>query len=51
VAHLLAVDAVRNVDVPLILGTVLFTALVVVISNIVTDMVYAFVDPRIRYGD
>jgi peptide/nickel transport system permease protein len=47
----LAVDAVRNVDVPLILGTVLFTALVVVISNIVTDMVYAFVDPRIRYGD
>jgi peptide/nickel transport system permease protein len=39
------------VDVPLILGTVLFTALVVVISNIVTDMVYAFVDPRIRYSD
>jgi peptide/nickel transport system permease protein len=47
----LAVDAVRNVDVPLILGTVLFTALVVVISNIVTDLVYAFVDPRIRYSD
>ncbi len=47
----LAVDAVRNVDVPLILGTVLFTALVVVASNIVTDLVYAFVDPRIRYGD
>jgi peptide/nickel transport system permease protein len=47
----LAVDAVRNVDVPLILGTVLFTALVVVVSNIVTDMVYAFVDPRIRYSD
>jgi peptide/nickel transport system permease protein len=47
----LAVDAVRNVDVPLILGTVLFTALVVVISNIVTDMVYAFVDPRIRYSE
>lgn len=45
----LAVDAVRNVDVPLILGTVLFTALVVVISNIVTDLVYALVDPRIRY--
>ena len=47
----LAVDAVRNVDVPLILGTVLFTALVVVISNIVTDVVYAFVDPRIRYSE
>jgi peptide/nickel transport system permease protein len=47
----LAVDAVRNVDVPLILGTVLLTALVVVVSNIVTDLVYAFVDPRIRYGE
>jgi ABC-type dipeptide/oligopeptide/nickel transport system permease component len=47
----LAVDAVRNVDVPLILGTVLFTALIVVASNIVTDLLYAFVDPRIRYGD
>jgi peptide/nickel transport system permease protein len=46
----LAVDAVRNVDVPLILGTVLFTALVVVVSNIVTDLVYALVDPRIRYS-
>jgi peptide/nickel transport system permease protein len=46
----LAVDAVRNVDVPLILGTVLFTALVVVVSNIVTDLVYALIDPRIRYS-
>jgi len=45
----LAVDAVRNVDVPLILGTVLFTALVVVLSNIATDLVYALIDPRIRY--
>ena len=47
----LAVDAIRNVDVPLILGTVLFTALVVVVSNIVTDLIYAYVDPRIHYGD
>ena len=47
----LAVDAVRNVDVPLILGTVLFTALIVVLSNIVTDVAYAFVDPRIKYSE
>ena len=47
----LAVDAVRNVDVPLILGTVLFTALIVVLSNIVTDVEYAFVDPRIHYSE
>ncbi|HEY3231025.1 MAG TPA: ABC transporter permease [Roseiflexaceae bacterium] len=47
----LAVDAVHNVDVPLILGTVLFTALIVVLSNIVTDVAYAFVDPRIHYSE
>ena len=44
-------DAVRNVDVPLILGTVLFTALIVVLSNIVTDVAYALVDPRIHYSE
>lgn len=45
----LAVDAIRNVDVPLILGTVLFTALVVVLANTVTDMLYGVLDPRIRH--
>jgi ABC-type dipeptide/oligopeptide/nickel transport system permease component len=29
----------------------LFTALVVVVSNIIADLVYAFIDPRIRYDD
>ena len=46
----LAVDAIRNVDVPLILGTVLFTAIVVVIANIITDLLYGVLDPRIRHG-
>jgi peptide/nickel transport system permease protein len=44
----LAVEAIETVDVPLILGTVIFTALVVVISGIVIDVVQRLVDPRIR---
>ncbi|HLO33092.1 MAG TPA: ABC transporter permease [Anaerolineales bacterium] len=44
----LAVEAIETVDVPLILGTVIFTALVVVISGILIDVVQGLIDPRIR---
>ncbi len=44
----LAVDAVQNQDVPMIMGTVLFSALMVVIANIAVDIVYRLVDPRVR---
>ena len=44
----LAVEAIETVDVPLILGTVIVTALVVVISGILIDVVQGLVDPRIR---
>ena len=46
----LAVDAIRNVDVPLILGTVLCTALIVVLANLLTDVLYGVLDPRIRHS-
>lgn len=46
----LAVEAIETVDVPLILGTVIFTAGMVVLSGIAIDVVQAFVDPRIRPG-
>ena len=46
----LAVEAIETVDVPLILGTVIFTAGMVVLSGIAIDLVQAFVDPRIRPG-
>lgn len=45
----LAVDAIQNVDIPLISGTVVFAAIVVVISNLATDLTYGLIDPRIRY--
>ena len=46
----LAVEAIETVDVPLILGTVIFTACMVVLSGILIDVVQGLVDPRIRYG-
>ena len=46
----LAFDAVLSLDVPVIMGTVLFGAALVVATNVVVDLLYRFVDPRIRLG-
>ncbi|HNP70312.1 MAG TPA: ABC transporter permease [Kouleothrix sp.] len=45
----LAVEAIGNRDFPLIQGTVLFAAVAYVLVNLVVDMLYAVLDPRIRY--
>jgi len=45
----LAVQAVLRKDFPMIQGIVLFAALVYVLLNIVVDLSYAWLDPRIRY--
>lgn len=45
---LMALQAVSTQDLPVLVGTVLFTAFVIVIMNIVTDIVYSFIDPRVR---
>jgi len=44
----LAYEAVFNLDIPLIMGTVLFSAFLVVAANLVVDLLYAWLDPRIR---
>ena len=46
----MAVEAIETVDVPLILGTVTFSALLVVVSGILIDVVQGSVDPRIRHA-
>jgi len=46
----MAVEAIETVDIPLILGTVIFTAVMVVVSSILIDVVQAIVDPRIRHS-
>ena len=43
------VEAVLQKDFTMVQGTTLFIALMYVLVNIVVDMIYAFVDPRIRY--
>jgi peptide/nickel transport system permease protein len=44
----LAVTAIQNRDFPLIQGIVLFIAALYVTINTFTDILYAFIDPRIR---
>jgi len=46
----LAYEAVFNLDIPLIMGIVLFAALLIVAANIAVDLLYAWLDPRIRLG-
>ena len=46
----MAVEAIETVDVPLILGTVTFSALLVVVSGILIDVIQGIVDPRIRHA-
>jgi peptide/nickel transport system permease protein len=42
------VNALLNFDIPVVLGCVLFTAFIFVVMNILVDILYAFLDPRIR---
>lgn len=44
----LAVTAVMQYDYPLIMGITMFTALLVVLGNLLADVLYAVFDPRIR---
>jgi len=44
----LAVDAISEADLPMIQGTVLFGALFIIAANLVVDVLYAFLDPRVR---
>jgi peptide/nickel transport system permease protein len=46
----LLVSAILNKDFPLVQGVVLFIAVGYVLINLAVDVVYAAVDPRIRYG-
>jgi peptide/nickel transport system permease protein len=45
----LAFDSIQNSDLPMIQGTVLMGAFFIILANLVVDVVYAFLDPRVRY--
>ena len=46
----LVVDSIFSRDFPLVQGTVLFLALIYLFANLAVDVLYVFLDPRIRYG-
>jgi peptide/nickel transport system permease protein len=46
----LAYNSIQNDDLPMIQGTVLMGAFFIVILNLVVDIGYAFIDPRVRYS-
>ncbi|MDQ3983304.1 MAG: ABC transporter permease [Actinomycetota bacterium] len=45
-----AVQAIRSQNFPIILGTTVFAATFVIVANLVVDIVYAVLDPRVRYS-
>ncbi len=46
----LAVQAVFSLDVPVLAGTVLFSGALVLVCNLLVDLVYRIVDPRVQDG-
>jgi peptide/nickel transport system permease protein len=47
----LAAEAIFNLDIPVIMGTVLFSAFLIVVINLLVDLLYAYLDPRIRLAE
>jgi peptide/nickel transport system permease protein len=45
-----AIDAITNNDLPKVLGVTLMAAFFVVVANLIVDLLYAVVDPRVRVG-
>jgi peptide/nickel transport system permease protein len=46
----LAILAIGSRDLPVVLGVTLFAAFFVVVANIIVDVLYAYVDPRVTYS-
>ena len=44
----IAVDAVSNLNLPIVMAAVLIAAAFIVISTVAVDMLYAFIDPRVK---
>ena len=46
----LAYESIINADLPMVQGTVLVGAFFIVVANLLVDVAYAFIDPRVRYS-
>jgi peptide/nickel transport system permease protein len=47
---LLNYDAILHSDFPIVQGTTLLAAIFIIVANIVVDIGYAYIDPRVRYS-
>ena len=45
----LAIDSIQKSDLPTIQGTVIMGAFFIILLNLIVDVLYAFLDPRVRY--
>jgi peptide/nickel transport system permease protein len=43
------IDSLRTNDFPAVMGVTIFASFFIIIANLVVDVVYAFLDPRVRY--
>ena len=44
----LMVDSINSKDIPMVLGATIFLAIMFSVVNLIVDLVYAFIDPRIK---
>ncbi|WP_329146780.1 ABC transporter permease [Streptomyces sp. NBC_01456] len=44
----LAIDSVTTLDLPMVMGVLIFSAALILVFNIIVDATYAFIDPRVR---
>ncbi|MEV7377783.1 ABC transporter permease [Streptomyces lydicus] len=44
----LAIDSVITLDLPMVMGVLVFSAALILVFNIIVDATYAFIDPRVR---
>jgi peptide/nickel transport system permease protein len=43
-------DAIRVVDIPVILGVIQLSAVMIVAGNLIADLAYPLADPRVRFS-
>ena len=44
-----AVDSIRRPDFPMVMGIMVLGALFIAVANLIVDVAYAALDPRVRY--
>ena len=44
------VGAIFDKDYPVVQGVILLTTVIFVLANLIVDILYTFLDPRIKYG-